>query len=237
MEELRLFSSLRHDPVLLEAVSRGFANAGWIQKTTPYYMLVYHRDRLVKAATHWGWPAAVNAVSGDEGLERLKQLIQDVNISDGDKPHRVQILLSRDGTLEYKSSIIPKTGLENLFPTSLPPPSGEKQSGRGNVASRTPQYQVFLDKDSTMRSEYTHFKTTKREMYDSAMARTSVGALDEKEVLLINQLDSSIMEGSRTTPYFWRNGRWVTPPVATKFDMSQGSGGHDGTTRRWALER
>ena len=35
------------------------------------------------------------------------------------------------------------------------------------------------------------------------------------------------MEGSITTPYFWRNGEWLTP--------SEGCGGHLGVTRRWAL--
>ena len=36
------------------------------------------------------------------------------------------------------------------------------------------------------------------------------------------------MEGSITTPYFFRGGEWVTPPAA--------DGGNVGTTRRWALE-
>lgn len=36
------------------------------------------------------------------------------------------------------------------------------------------------------------------------------------------------MEGSITTPYFWRRGRWVTPPAS--------AGGNIGTTRRFALE-
>lgn len=36
------------------------------------------------------------------------------------------------------------------------------------------------------------------------------------------------MEGSITTPYFARAGKWVTPPAA--------HGGNIGTTRRWALE-
>lgn len=40
--------------------------------------------------------------------------------------------------------------------------------------------------------------------------------------------DDEVMEGSITTPYFRRGGRWVTPPAA--------AGGHVGTTRRYALE-
>ena len=41
--------------------------------------------------------------------------------------------------------------------------------------------------------------------------------------------DGDIMEGSLTTPYFWRGGAWVTPKAE--------SGGNLGTTRRWAVER
>lgn len=36
------------------------------------------------------------------------------------------------------------------------------------------------------------------------------------------------MEGTLTTPYFFRCGSWVTPKAT--------SGGNIGTTRRWALE-
>lgn len=47
------------------------------------------------------------------------------------------------------------------------------------------------------------------------------------EILLVNQ-NGDIMEGSITTPYFWRGEKWFTP--------SERSGGNIGTTRRWALE-
>ncbi len=40
--------------------------------------------------------------------------------------------------------------------------------------------------------------------------------------------ENEVMEGSITTPYFWRRGRWVTPP--------ESAGGNIGTTRRYALE-
>lgn len=36
------------------------------------------------------------------------------------------------------------------------------------------------------------------------------------------------MEGTLTTPYFFREGRWITP--------AEGCGGNRGTTRRWALD-
>jgi branched-subunit amino acid aminotransferase/4-amino-4-deoxychorismate lyase len=37
------------------------------------------------------------------------------------------------------------------------------------------------------------------------------------------------MDGSLTNVYFYRNGRWVTPPLS--------SGGQAGTARRWMLEK
>ena len=48
------------------------------------------------------------------------------------------------------------------------------------------------------------------------------------EILLYNPT-SEITEGTLTTPYFFRAGTWLTP--------SARSGGNQGTTRRWALEK
>ncbi|KKY37234.1 putative aminodeoxychorismate lyase [Diaporthe ampelina] len=75
-------------------------------------------------------------------------------------------------------------------------------------------------------------------MYDQARARAGLKPTDAtQEVLIVDETTRCIMEGSLTTPYFLRGGRWVTPPVAEKFSTEAGSGGQDGTTRRWALER
>ena len=46
------------------------------------------------------------------------------------------------------------------------------------------------------------------------------------EVLLRN-VSGEITEGTITTPYFYRDGIWVTP--------KRSCGGNLGTTRRWAL--
>ena len=64
-------------------------------------------------------------------------------------------------------------------------------------------------------------------MYDAARAQSLATAADV-EVLVVNER-GEVMEGSLTTPYFWREGRWLTP--------REGCGGNRGTTRRWALER
>ena len=64
-------------------------------------------------------------------------------------------------------------------------------------------------------------------MYDSAR-KSLTGASQAEEVLLQNN-DGEVMEGSISTPYFWRDGRWITPAGKC--------GGNIGTTRRWALEK
>ena len=45
---------------------------------------------------------------------------------------------------------------------------------------------------------------------------------------MVNTRDE-IMEGSKTTPYFLRDNKWITP--------ARECGGNLGTTRRWALEK
>ncbi|KAJ1326659.1 4-amino-4-deoxychorismate lyase [Microdochium nivale] len=140
---------------------------------------------------------------------------------------------------------------------------------------------VIVDTLRTQPSAFTHFKTTSRTVYDDARARMAAvlagpgvppAAAAASEILLVSEHDGSVMEGSFTTPYFWRGGRWVTPPVTlvrstqtitttTPTPSSSAAsastsasiefattghnspkdllwnGGHQGVSRRWALER
>lgn len=243
-EDFQLFTSLRFDPTLPQLVDSQCDDIGWNStKPSPYYMLDYHRDRMLKAASHWGWGKAVAAIEGPEGLTRLEsfitgQLSQDTS----DQPRRVKVLLSREAQFGLESSVVPETPLANLFPQQLVGPSdsssaADQESPLGQLRL-SPPYVVHLDDRSTRRSEYTHYKTTKRDMYDQARTRAGLKPTDAtQEVLIVDDATGSIMEGSLTTPYFRRGGRWVTPPVAKKLSTDDGSGGQDGTTRRWALER
>ncbi|KAJ9156456.1 Aminodeoxychorismate lyase [Pleurostoma richardsiae] len=199
-ERFQLFTSLRYDPALADAGNVLPANGGWNSRTrSPFYMLDYHRDRMLRAATHWGWTRAADAIAGEDGLKRLDSfLLQNVT---GRKPLRVKVILSQDGVLQQ------------------------------------PIWKVYIDTELTNPSEFTHYKTTKRAMYDEARRRASLKVTDTSEVLIVNELNGTVMEGSVTTPYFWRDDRWVTPPVSHKYTPEVGSGGQDGTTRRWALER
>ena len=237
-EDFQLFSSLRYDEKLLQVPASGFKEAGWNHlKPSPFSMLDYHRDRILRAATHWGWNQAIEAIAGPEGLEKLESFLTK-QVEHTSFPLRIKVTLTKDGELGIESSKVPKTSLTNLFPTSLPLPSANEaiQSPLGALQLE-PAYEVYLDRDPTHRSEYTHYKTTKRAMYDGARQRAGIAITDAKEVLLVNEEDDTVMEGSTTTPYFFRGGRWVTPPVSRQYSTEVGSGGQDGTTRRWALER
>jgi len=239
MGELQLFTTLRCDPELITTSSGDSANFGWNENPSPFYMLDLHRDRLLKAAIHWGWDTTVRTLEGDSGLRTLEDFLCKNVKEAAHKPYRAKVLIDREGVLSIVKAPTGPVPMSNLFPSQLPAPSSPTESSLDivRVPERNFDFDVLLDGKTTPKTEFTHFKTTHRPMYDEARGRASIGLADKKEVLLINDRDGSVMEGSITTPYFWRNGRWVTPPVSKEFDPTQGSGGNNGTTRRWALER
>ncbi|CAK7204543.1 Aminodeoxychorismate lyase [Sporothrix eucalyptigena] len=249
----QLYSSVRYDATLRSvAGDEALKHAGWnYANSSPYYMLDLHRDRLLRAATHWGWEDAVAAVSGDAGLQRLSEVLNKTVVDERDGPNRCRITLSKDGQIGCDVSGATATPLAGLFPPEFPAPgfmTSDPSSNHGkeeasplllqmrDTMGQVP-YEVTLDDDKTTSSPYTHYKTTRRQIYDAARKRAGITGPELKEVLLVNSSSGVIMDGSISTVYFWRNGRWVTPPVPPKYGKENGSGGLDGTTRRWALER
>lgn len=233
--DFQIFTSLRYDQALCEVPESELRFAGWnYQNKSPLYMLDFHRDRMLRAAKHWKWTKAIDVLKGESGLQRLTVLVlEHVKGKDGG-PLRVRITVSQEGEFGCESWPAPKKSLQNLFPKQLPTPGVHDGA---EVISKEEVYEVVIDGGRTARSEYTHFKTTRRAMYDVARQRAGIKPGDLKEVLIVNQDNGCIMEGSTCTPYFWRSGRWVTPPVPSQFDSEEGSGGNDGTSRRWALAR
>jgi hypothetical protein len=75
-EEYDLFSSLRYDPQIGSTVDRGVLQSeGQLPTSKNFYMLGFHRDRILSAAKHFGWEAAVEAISGVEGLRELERAL------------------------------------------------------------------------------------------------------------------------------------------------------------------
>ncbi|PFH61815.1 hypothetical protein XA68_16149 [Ophiocordyceps unilateralis] len=232
-----LLTSLRYDVDLkrLCTLKSQLAETGWnYEHVSCLYMLDFHRDRLLRAAVHWRWSEAVEKLSGEKGLHELEDMALDAIGERGSAPKRLRILVTSHGTISFQVFDTPIRPLENLYPRRLVPPG---QTPGPDDPQLFPCFTLVIDDSITRRSEFTHFKTTRRAVYEDARRRAGIGPGGLREVLILNADDRSVMECSITTPYFWRAGRWVTPPVSPRFSRDEGSGGHDGTSRRWALER
>ena len=121
------------------------------------------------------------------------------------------------------ASYVPAVTITALFPSDL-----------NQVLTFTDAtYRIFVSTEYTYPSLFTRYKTTNRGSYDKQRAILPALSCSSKEagltyeMLLFNSGKGEIMEGTITTPYFYRNGGWITP--------SEACGGHLGVTRRWAL--
>ncbi len=242
--DFQLFSSLRFDVQLLESS----ANHVLSGSPSPFYMLPYHRARILEAAIHFGWSAPAERISGPQGLLHILQKLEASVDVKSITPLRVRIILNSDGNVMVDTNEAPPVPLTNLFPSRIPPPApklevspltgGVMMLGEGDTLHagaalgsplQTHPWTVLVDREKTKPSPFTTYKTTCRDVYVGARARAGIQSMTEhKEVLIISETGHEIMEGSLTSVYFWRGGRWVTPPVS--------SGGQAGTTRRWLLE-
>ncbi|KAA6414075.1 MAG: hypothetical protein FRX48_02437 [Lasallia pustulata] len=195
-----------------------------------YYMLRYHRDRMLAAATEFSWSKACRALDGEKGLMFLEQILNEHVKSQSSsippaEPMQLRILLSSAGEINLSSTVTPPLNPAVFFPSTLfQPPS---------LSTFPTRWRALLSLVPVAPTPYTKHKTNLRTPYDLARSRLPASAPGSRavsvvdEALLINEA-GEIMEGSITTPYFFREGRWVTPAARC--------GGNLGTTRRWALE-
>ena len=226
---------LRYDPALTQVTGSAFEHAGWNHgHSSPFYLLDFHRDRMLKAATYFQWQPAIDVLSADGVLKALDQSSRSFIGAFESNPIRLKILVNRHGKISFEKGPIPSLSLVNLFPKRLPAPQTAVAEGD---APRHPENVLVVDHEGTQRSEHTHYKTSLRPMYDAARQRVGIAPGEPKEVLILDTTAKMVTEASLTTPYFWREGRWVTPPISASFSKTEGAGGIDGVSRRWALER
>lgn len=200
-----------------------------------YYMLPYHQARILAAVNDFGWEEANEALKGPDGLARLTNSLHShikSCISDGtmgsEKCYKLRVLVSPGGQLAVSSSEVEAVPRNIIFPTTL-----WLQNYMSGKMVFPLVWRIYISPIRTVPSLHMKHKTTHRSVYDEARKQIPVpdGTSDSsrsREILMVNENDE-IMEGSITTPYFFRDGRWVTPP--------QTAGGNLGTTRRWALEK
>ncbi|MCJ1273898.1 hypothetical protein MMC21_001691 [Puttea exsequens] len=226
MSNFDITTAIRSDGVLLrlEDPSSYQKNAGVRQ----FYMLDKHQYRMLAALTAFEWPQLLS-----DKISVLEQyLARHLEIEYGSShyksPLKIRVALSSNGEVAVTSSAVPELRSDSLFPHSLfdlTPPSSL------NVPAT---YQVFVSSMVTQPDQFTVHKTSQRVAYDKVRALLPTDASSPEvevllaEILLVN-VESEVMEGSITTPYFLRDGRWVTP--------ASRCGGNLGTTRRFALEQ
>lgn len=220
-QSFEIFSSLRYDPELPAAAAR--SQNGYPEPLqSPYYLLAYHRDRLVASARHFEWDRALEWLQRD--ITSFEGFL-DASIPERDKPWRMKIVVDCNGTVAIDINPTPVIDPINLLGPAL------------HMKPSAPVWRVYVDTQSTVPSGFTTHKTTARDEYTAARMRAGIKSPAETaEVLTVNP-SGEIMEGSITTPYFKRQAAlpehsesapaWITPPLT--------SGGNAGTSRRYAL--
>ncbi|KAK1144489.1 Aminodeoxychorismate lyase [Aspergillus melleus] len=213
----QIISTLRYDPALPDVLSYPDS------LRTPYYLLPFHQDRLLRAAQCFEWQAAIDFLEKD--ADQFLQFL-DSFIPDKTKAWRLRIVIDQHGVGTVEANPTPTLDLSGLLIPS-----------ETHSSSSSAPWRVYIDTKPTKPSKFTTHKTTAREDYTSARLRSGIHSPQEQAEVLVVNPEGEIMEGSITTPYFRRRNHvrtdqatgpdWITPPLS--------SGGNAGTTRRYAL--
>jgi len=232
-----LYSSSRYDPLLLSCELNTQANSP--HTASPFFLLPYHRDRLVSAAKAFGWPKVVELLEGEEGLGRLKEEFEravkkwETEKGENCPPVKVRPVVYQDGPIEV--GLTPTPSIRNIslmFTTGLFTPSDLDKLPTAFLSQAPITF--ILDAIPTPSSLFTQHKTTSRAHYLAARGRCGLGEkydhLDEALLWTHSpEGEDEITEASISNVAFFRSGRWVTP--------RQEAGGLRGIARRWLLEQ
>lgn len=214
--EFCVFTTVRWDPMLTASAENTAASC---HTPCPIYMLEHHWTRLQVAK----WSTSFARSSPAELLRQLLVAVQQWLLKNpGAKPEalRLKHRVFADSRTITDISPVPRIPMSQLFPDTLglppdPPPSQE--------------WEVCLNDIPTEVSETTMYKTSERHFYDRARHVAGIQSYTERREVLLFNPEHEVMDGSISSAYFWRNGQWVTPQSI--------SGGQQGTTRRWALQK
>ncbi|EMC92484.1 hypothetical protein BAUCODRAFT_27759 [Baudoinia panamericana UAMH 10762] len=215
-EDLYVFTTVRWDAMLAAAFENTKASCN---HPSPFYMFEHHWTRL--QVSRW-----TNDLPRSSPAELLRTLNRDVQIWQADHPEekyeslRVRHRMFPSG--KTISDILPtaRVPIEYLFPKTFNCPVTERLSNA--------PWTIVLDSEPTEISSSTMYKTSDRMCYNRARAAAGITSYTQTKEVLLYSSDGGILDCSISTPYFFRNGRWVVPAAS--------SGGLQGTTRRWSLE-
>ncbi|KAL6721404.1 Aminodeoxychorismate lyase [Lecanora helva] len=232
-DTFQIITALRYDQLLAECPARD-PGVPIDLNSSQLYMLQRHHYRMLAAIKDFNWPEnCKDSVAALEGHIRA-YLESKKGEFDPQEPLKIRAALSWTGTMDITSTKIAPVSPKCLFPRSL---SSIVKSGMTfGDGDSPPTFRLVFSTVPITYNLFTKHKTTRRESYDHARSQTlasieqSSGESDSLlpiEVLLYNQF-GQMMEGTITTPYFFRRGDWVTPLPEC--------GGNVGTTRQYALD-
>jgi 4-amino-4-deoxychorismate lyase len=220
-----IYASIRYDRNLINRPENTRAS---FNTPSPYYLLEHQWTRLQVA--NWCssfYRSAENQVPSPysrpcallEGLnEAVKQWFQD---NQGANPETLRVIVRSYISGRFTINVYPPRIWRRdgeLFPSTLGTPSALPDT----------DWTVTLDSEPTEPSESTMYKTSDRIPYARSRVSASIPDLAAHKEVLLHNSNGEILDGSLSTPYFYRNGRWVVPQSS--------SGGLQGVSRRWALE-
>ncbi|KAH9816970.1 aminodeoxychorismate lyase like protein [Teratosphaeria destructans] len=214
-DEPFVFTTVRWDPTLEKSEHNTKASCNML---SPFYMLEHHWTRLQVVK----WTFSIERSSPQELLHTLQKAVQqwhDRHPEQHPAALRIKHRVFKGGRSYTELMPSPALPLENLFPSTLGKPPSPTE----------PEWTASLDDQPTEASESTMFKTSDRACYERARRSAGINSFFELKEVLLYDPSGEVLDGSISTPYFWRDGRWVTPPSWV--------GGLQGTTRRWALEK
>ncbi|KAJ4356940.1 Aminodeoxychorismate lyase [Ascochyta clinopodiicola] len=119
----QLFTSLRYDPLLLSSEENSRPDLNFVTPS-PFYMLAYHRDRMVEAAQHFDFDLVTKRLADGKRLhEDLLQRVKAWQKSEGkeDGPLKLRVLFDKAANMTVDFLSIPAVPLTTLYPTSFDP--------------------------------------------------------------------------------------------------------------------
>ncbi|CAD6567152.1 MAG: hypothetical protein ASARMPRED_000516 [Alectoria sarmentosa] len=250
-----IISTIRSDAILLHSEENTRVNATinctLARSPVQFYMLSYHRDRMLASAKAFGWDTSL--LEGPKAFEGLLDMLyehlqKNYNSRTFAAPLMIRIAFSVNSKFTVTSNG-PHPGpaaidrlphLSDVSRVSLLYPRSLSTIADPIMGASFLRWRVFVTTfDKVTPTLSTRHKTSYRLQYDKALALLPAHPTDsvlngvqlQAEVLIVNDFneDWEIMEGCKFTPYFWRGNKWITP--------ASRCGGNVGTTRRWALEK
>ncbi|KAF1931187.1 uncharacterized protein M421DRAFT_57024 [Didymella exigua CBS 183.55] len=261
----QLFTSIRYDHLLLTSKENSRPELNFITPS-PFYMLTYHRDRMVEAAQHFDFSPVVAFLADGTALHRnLQQRVTEWRAKEEkqDGPLKVRISFDAEANMSVDFLPIPAVPLTTLYPASFDSPHAApkvhpaQQQAKKPFSSSPltggaldlgptdalpadlpaipapPEWNLRVDTHPTPSSPFTLLKTTERDVYDASRSRAlpeNPASPVHREVILYNTVHE-VTEGTLTSLYFFRGGRWVTPPVGVPEAFKTGHSGRDESSR------